>query len=83
MLLVYLVVTAAVLGFVLTSPLGRLVVFLLLGLFTISFLLIIDIDRPTSGGILESQSPMEQLRAALKSQPISVYDRWREPQVQR
>ncbi len=50
----------------------------LLVLLTLSLgLLIIDIDRPTIGGIRESQGPMEQLLKSLKSQPPTVYDRWR------
>lgn len=46
-------------------------------LLTLSLLLIIDIDRPTMGGIRESQGAMEALRASLKKQPPEVFDRWR------
>jgi hypothetical protein len=79
-LLIYLVVAAGVLGYMLSAPRGRLAATLLMGLITMSLLLIIDIDRPTGGGVRESQAPIRQLRDSLKSQPISVYDRWREPQ---
>ncbi|HEY4078680.1 MAG TPA: hypothetical protein VGM26_17265 [Rhizomicrobium sp.] len=78
-LFIYLVVAAGVLGYVLSAPRGRLTGIFLMGLLTLSLLLIIDIDRPTSGGISESQRPMEMLLTSLKSQPISVYDRWRVP----
>ncbi|HEY0282010.1 MAG TPA: hypothetical protein VGC27_05250, partial [Rhizomicrobium sp.] len=66
-----------VLGFVLAGSRAQLAAGFLLLLLTLSLLLIIDIDRPTIGGIRESQSPMEQLRNSLKSQPPTVYDRWR------
>jgi hypothetical protein len=78
-LLVYLIVTAGVLGYVLSAQRGRLAASFLMGLLTLSLLLIIDIDRPISGGIHESQRPMEQLKASLKGQPMAVYDRWRTP----
>jgi hypothetical protein len=76
-LLVYLVVTTGVLGFVLAGSRAQLAAGFLLILLTLSLLLIIDIDRPTIGGIRESQGPMEQLRNSMKSQPPTVYDRWR------
>ena len=81
-LLAYLVVSAGVLGYVLSARRGWLASIFLMGLLTVSLLLIIDIDRPTSGGISESQRPRERLRDSLKSQPTSVYDRLREPQPQ-
>jgi hypothetical protein len=76
-LLIYLIVTAGALGYVLSGPNGRHAAAFLLALFTMSLLLIIDIDRPTSGSIQESQVQMQRLRAALTDQPISTYDRWR------
>jgi len=76
-LLIYLVVSAGVLGYALLAPRGRLAGVVLMGLATMAMLLIIDMDRPTSGGIVVSQGPLEQLSASLKSQPTSVYDRWR------
>jgi hypothetical protein len=47
------------------------VLFTLLGLM---MLLIVDIDRPTSGGIRESQEPMLQLQSFLKAQPPQTFD---------
>jgi hypothetical protein len=76
-LLIYMIVTAGVLGYVLSAPRSRYAAGLLLLLLTMSLLLIIDIDRPTTGNINESQRPMEQLLISLKSQPATVYDRWR------
>jgi hypothetical protein len=68
--------TAGVLGYVLKGTRGRLAGLFLLALLTLSLLLILDIDRPTLGGIAESQRPMEQLRTSL-TQPPSVYDKWK------
>jgi hypothetical protein len=48
-----------------------------LALLSVSFLLVIDIDRPTTGNIQETQGPMEQLQKSLHSQPPAVFDRWR------
>ena len=76
-LLIYLVGTAGVLGYVLTERRGRLAAGFLLVLLTLSQILIIDIDRPTTGGIREHQGPMENLRDSLARQPPAVFDRWR------
>lgn len=73
----FLVLTAAVLGYVLEerrSRLGALVLFILLS-FYVS--IIADLNRPTSGNIRESQQPMELLRQSLRSQPPAVFDRYR------
>lgn len=76
-LVVYLVVTAGVLGYVFDGKRGRAAAVFMLLLLSMSLMLIIDIDRPNRGGIQEGQGPMEQLQASLKSQPASVYDRYR------
>jgi hypothetical protein len=78
-LLIYLIGTAGVLGYALRSRRGLSAAAFLLLLLTLSQLLILDIDRPTTGSIKESQGPMEDLRASLKQQPPSVFDRWRDP----
>jgi hypothetical protein len=82
-LLFYLIGTAGVLGFVLAAGRAQLAASFLLVLLTLSLLLVIDIDRPTIGGIRESQEPMQRLLKSLKSQPPSVYDRWRTAAVPR
>jgi hypothetical protein len=78
-LLIYLIGTAAVLGYALRSRRGLSAAAFLLVLLTLSQLLILDIDRPTTGRIRESQGPMQDLLSSLKQQPPSVFDRWRDP----
>lgn len=73
---IYLVVTAAVLGYVLTGFRGRAAAVFLLLLLSMSLMLIIDIDRPTQGGIRETQGPMEALRKSMIDQPPAVFDKW-------
>lgn len=75
-LLVYVTVTAGILGYVLVSR-GVIPSLVLFALLTMSLMLIIDIDRPTAGGVSEGQGPMIQLRDTLKQQPPSTFDRWR------
>jgi len=76
-LFVCLVAPAIVLGYVTSWSRGRAAPALLLVLFSTVFMLIIDIDRPTSGTILESQWAMEELQKSLSSWPPSSFDRWR------
>jgi hypothetical protein len=78
-LLVYLIGTSGVLGNVLGLGRARLAAAFLLLLLSLSFLLIIDIDRATSGGITESQGPMEELSKSLHAQPPGTFDHWRIP----
>ncbi len=51
-------------------------IFLLL-LLALALSLIIDIDRPTLGGIVEAQGPMEALRKSMAGTPTQVYDKWK------
>jgi hypothetical protein len=76
-LLIYMVVTAGVMGYALSDRRGRLAASFLMGLFTLALILVIDVDRPTSGAIRESQLPMELTRASLKAQPPAIFDRYR------
>lgn len=78
-LLIYLISTAAVLGYVLGSGRARITAAFLLVLLNMSLLLIIDIDRPVGGGVSESQQPLEDVSKALHSQPPGTFDRWRSP----
>jgi hypothetical protein len=80
LLSVYIIVTAGVLGYVLMGFRGQLAGAFLIVLLSFSLLLIIDLERPTSGGIVESQRPMLLLREALRKQPPEVFDRWRSVQ---
>lgn len=75
-LFVYLIVTAGVLGYVFVGNRGRGAAAFMLALLTLSLLLILDIDRPTRGGIRESQTAMEQLRDSFKAEPPPVFDRY-------
>jgi len=72
-------VAAGVLGYVLSGRRGRQAAALLFFLFGVALLLVIDIDRPTGGGVQESQAPMLMLRESLKSQPPSEFDRFNAP----
>ena len=76
-LIVYMTVTAGVLGYVLTGRRGRSAAAFLVALMTLALMLIVDIDHPTGGGVREGQGPMEALRASLKAQPPPVFDRYR------
>jgi hypothetical protein len=75
-LFLYQVTAAGMISFVVggrTSRRTAWVLFFLLGLF---LLLIIDIDRPTSGAITESQEPMIQLQAFLRDNPPASFNRF-------
>jgi hypothetical protein len=78
-LFIYFVVTAGVLGYVLTGFRGRVSAGFLLVLMVMSLLLILDIDRPTLGGIREEQTPMEDLQKSMASWPPTLFDHWRGP----
>lgn len=73
---IYLVASAGALGYEIGLERGSLVAAFVLVLLTLSLMLIGDINRPTSGTILEAQGPMEQLLTSLH-QPTAVFDRWR------
>jgi hypothetical protein len=75
LLLIYQIISAGVLGFVLYGRHGIALATMLCLLFTLSLLLIMDVDRPTSGGVTESQKPMLLLRDSLASQPPEVFNR--------
>lgn len=71
---IYGIGAAMVLGYVLVGTRGRLTAASVLALFSLSFLLIIDIDRPTLGTIRESQEPIQWLRATLAASPPAIFD---------
>jgi hypothetical protein len=74
----YIVVTAGVLGYVLTGVRRQLAGAFLVVLLTSALVLIMDLERATSGSIREAQVPMELLRISLRSQPPEIFDRWRQ-----
>jgi hypothetical protein len=74
-----MITTAGVLGYVLKGVGGRAAAAFLLALFTLSLMLIVDIDRPISGGVIEGQGPMKALLRTMTAWPPSTFDRWRAP----
>jgi hypothetical protein len=75
----FIMLTALVLGYVLEETRGRLgaaMLFLLLALYVS---IIVDLNRPASGYIQESQEPMLMLRKSLEAQPPAVFDRFNSP----
>jgi len=79
---IYVVVTGAVMGYVLTGFRGQVAGSFLITLLIVCLAVIVDLERPTVGGIVESQAPMELLRESLENQPPEVFDRWRSAQSQ-
>jgi hypothetical protein len=75
-LFVYLLVTAAMLGYVSASRRDRVSVAVMFVLLILCLVLIMDVDRPTSGGIQEDQTPMVQLQASLRTQTPAVMDHY-------
>lgn len=73
MLLVYMIIAALILGYVMSRSPKRMATAVLLGLVTLSYLLILDIDRPTGGGIREQQTPMKDLLATMRQSPPASY----------
>jgi hypothetical protein len=77
LLTIYILITAGVLGYVLVGFRRQLAGSFLMLLLTSWLMLIVDLERPTTGAIRESQRPMELLSASFKKQPPQVFDRWR------
>lgn len=76
-LLGFLIVASGMLGYLSAGRRGKVTLSLLIVLLALTLLLILDVDRPTSGGIQEDQTAMELLRASLKAQPPATFDRYR------
>lgn len=76
-LFIYVVVTAGLLGHVLNGKRNTLALGFLFGLELTTLLLILDIDRPTLGGVRANQTPMIELLKTIKQQPVGTFDRWR------
>ena len=81
LLLGFLVMTAAVLGLVLDGIRDWTVGFVLFVLLSLYVSIIVDLNRPTSGNITESQEPMLMLRQSLKAQPVGTFDRFAAPRT--
>jgi hypothetical protein len=78
-LFLYQFVAAGVISYVVSGRTSRRTAWVLFALFGLLLLLIIDIDRPTSGLITESQEPMRQLQDFVKAQPPESFDRFTAP----
>jgi len=78
LLFLYQIAVAATLGYVLVGRSGYPTAALVMLLFALSVTLVIDIDRATSGTVVESQEPMLWLQASMKASPPQVYDRFNE-----
>ena len=81
MLYIFLLVTAAVIGFVVTGRRPRIMASIMLLLLTLAMNIILDLNQPTSGMIVESQEPMLLMKGML-STPKSDFDRYKEPAAQ-
>ena len=75
----FLIMTAAVLGYVLDERRAQLGAFVLFVLLSMYVSIIADLNRPASGNIKESQEPMLMLRQSLKSQPPEAFDKFAAP----
>jgi hypothetical protein len=79
LLIVYLSVTAAVVGHATDGPRGRRAAFALFLLIALSIGAITDVNRPMSSRSRESQLPMLMLLRSLQSQPPHVFDQFDVP----
>ena len=77
-LFLYLVMTAGMLGFVLEDSRRRAAAGVLFVLMTVSITLIVDLNGPVSGMVVESQEPMRMLQRSLAAQPPAAFERYRE-----
>ncbi|WP_066775442.1 bestrophin-like domain [Sphingomonas sp. CCH5-D11] len=66
-LLLYMMISAFILGFVGTRSGWKPAPTVLLALFALAYQLIIDIDRPTGGSIREQQAPIEDVLAMMRT----------------
>jgi hypothetical protein len=73
----FLLLTAAVLGYVLEERRGRIGAGALYVLLALYVGIIADLNRPISGNIREPQDAMLMLQASLKAQPPEAFDRFR------
>jgi len=74
LLFLYQYITAGVYGYVMVGKTGQWTSAFVMSLFAMAVLFIIDIDRPVSGTIRESQEPMLWLQASMHAHPPRAYD---------
>ena len=73
-LLTIAMITAGLLGFVMDGTSRQVEMGILLALVTGAMTLIVDLDRPTSGMVIESQVAMERLKARVQDVPPEAFD---------
>ena len=76
LLMVYLVITAAVVGHQVDGPRGRRAALLLFVLIALSLAVITDLNRPMTGHERESQKAMLAALQSMRAQPPPVFDRF-------
>lgn len=76
LLILYLALTAGVVGHQVDGPRGRRAAVVLFVLIALSITVIVDINRPMSGHTRESQKPMLTLLQSLEAQPPRAFDRF-------
>lgn len=76
LLYLFLVVTALVLGFVLVGRRSHILAMIMFVLFTLAISVIADLNRATSGSIIESQLAMLLTRNTME-QPRSLFDQYK------
>jgi len=74
LLIGYLIITSAVVGYQIDGPRGRRAAIVLFVLLALSMAVMADINRPLSGQSRESQVPMLMLLQSLRGQPPAVFD---------
>jgi hypothetical protein len=78
-LIVLVLVSSGVLGFVLIGPGRQAIGILLLLLLALVLTLMLDIDRPSAGLVNEPQQPLYLTRASISAETAAMYDKWRSP----
>jgi hypothetical protein len=76
LLMVYLVLTAALIGHQVDGSRGRRAAFFLFVALTLAIVVMADLNRPELGAVGESQRPMHLLIQSLRAQPPPVFDRF-------
>ena len=82
LLLGFMILTATVIGFVLEEKRARLGASALFVLLSVYVSIIVDLNRPTSGSIRESQEAMLMLQGSLRAQPTQLFDRLGSPRAE-
>jgi len=79
LLMIYLAITAALVGHQIDGPRGRRAALVLFLSISLSITVMADRNRPGEGRARESQLPMRMLLQTLSAQPPAVFDRFNRP----